>query len=82
MKNDFETFVADSNFDNHLRHKLLLSKTQVLRLRKALANGSSANMKLSKTQLDKIGQSGAFLGWFLGSILKTGLVMKNVQTIS
>ena len=30
-------------------------------------------MKLSKTQLDKIGQSGAFLGRLLGPLLKTCL---------
>ena len=35
-------------------HKLLLINTQVLRLHKAFANNSSANMKLSKTQLHKI----------------------------
>ena len=35
-------------------------------LRKAFANGSSANAKLSKTQLHKIGGSGEFLCRFLG----------------
>ena len=34
---------------------------------------SSANIKLSKTQLHKIGQSGGFLGRLLGTLLKTGL---------
>ena len=48
-------------------------------LRKAFANGSSANAKLSKTQLHKIGGSGEFLCRFLGPKLKTGLaLMKNV----
>ena len=51
---------------------MLLTNTQVLRLRKAFANGSSANIKLSKTQLHKIGKSGRFLGRLLGSLLKTG----------
>ena len=46
---------------------------QVLRLRKAFANGSSANTKLSKTQMHKIGQSGEFLGRLLGPLLKTEL---------
>ena len=42
-------------------------------------NNSSANIKSSKTQLDKIGQSGGFLGRILGPLLKTGLsVMENV----
>ena len=34
--------------------KLLLTNTHVSRLRKAFANNSSANIKLSKTQLQKI----------------------------
>ena len=51
----------------------MLTNTQVSKLRKASANGSSANIKLSKTQLHKIGQSGGLLGRFLGPLLKTGL---------
>ena len=43
-------------------HQLLLTNTQVLNLRKAFANNSSANIKLSKTQLSKMIQSGGFLG--------------------
>ena len=42
-------------------------------LRKAFANGSSANTKLSKAQSQKIGQSGGFLDRFLGPLSKTGL---------
>ena len=56
-----------------------ITNKQVSKLRKAFANGSSANTKLSKTQLHKIGQSVEFLGRLLGPLLKTGLVlMKNV----
>ena len=51
---------------------MLLTNTQVLKFRKAFANGSSANKKLLKTQLYKIGQSGGFLGRILGPLLKTG----------
>ena len=44
-----------------------------------MANGSSANIKLSKTQLHKTGQSEGFLGRILGPILKNGLLlMKNI----
>ena len=39
--------VGDANDENNFPHKLLL--TQVSKLCKAFANGSSANMKLSKT---------------------------------
>ena len=47
-------------------------------LRKALGNGSSANIKLSKTQLNKIWQSAGILGRFLEPLLKTALpLMKN-----
>ena len=42
--------VGDSNDENNFSHKLLLTNTQVSRLCKAFANGSSANIKLSKIQ--------------------------------
>ena len=71
--------VGHSNDENNFPHKLLLTNTQVLKLREAFANGSSAHIKLSKTQVHKIGQSGVFLGILLGPILKTGFpLMKNV----
>ena len=63
--------VGGSNDENNFPHKLLLTNTQVLRLRKDFANNSSDNIKLSKTQLHKIGQSGEFLGRLFGSLLKT-----------
>ena len=62
--------VGDSNDENNFLHKLLLTNTQVLKFRKAFANGSSANIKLLKTQLLKIVQSGGFLGRLLGPLLK------------
>ena len=65
--------VGDSNNENNFHHKLLLTNTQVLRLCKAFANNFSTNIKLSKTQLHKIGQSGGFLGSLLGPLLKTSL---------
>ena len=71
--------VSDSNDENNFPHKLLLTNTQVSKLPKAFANGSSANIKLSKTQLRKIGQSMGFLGRLLGPLLKIGLpLMTNV----
>ena len=65
--------VADSDDEDNFPHKLLLTNTQVSKLRKAFANGSSANIKLSTTQLHKLVQSGGFLGRLLGKLLKTGL---------
>ena len=62
-----------SNDETNFPHKLLLTNTQGSKLRKAFANGLPANIKLSKAQLHKIGQSGGFLGRLLGPLLKTGL---------
>ena len=62
---------GDSNDENSFLHKLLLTNAQVLRLRKTFGNGSSANIKLSKTHLHKIGQSEGFLVRLL--VLKNGL---------
>ena len=71
--------VGDSNDDNSFAHKLLLTNVQGSRLRKAFASNSSANIKLSKAQLYKTGQSGGFLGRLLGRLLKTDLpLMKNL----
>ena len=60
IKNDTEVtltiysnVVGDSNDENNFPHKWLLINTQVSKLRKAFANGSSANIKLAKTQLQK-----------------------------
>ena len=49
--------IGDSNDETNFSHKFLLSDTQVLRLCQAFANGSSANIKLSKTQLSNMVQS-------------------------
>ena len=53
-------------------HKLLLTNRQVANLRKAFANHLSTDIKLSKTQLSKMIQSGGFLGRLLALLLKTG----------
>ena len=54
-------------------HWLNYNTRQISKLPKALANTHSANIKLSRTQLHKIRQSGGFLGRMLGPLLKTGL---------
>ena len=59
--------------------KLSLTNRQVANLRKAFADKSSNDIKLSKTQISKMIQSGGFLGRLLGPLLKTGLpLIKNV----
>ena len=59
--------------ETNFPHKLLLTKRQVTNLRKAFANYLSTDIKLSKTQLSKMIQSGGFLGRLLGPLLKAGL---------
>ena len=61
--------------ENKFPHKLLLTNAQVSNLRQAFTNNSSANIKLSKTQLSKTIQSRRFLGRLLGLLLKTGLAL-------
>ena len=69
--------IADN--ETNFPHKLLLTNRQVSNLCKAFANKSSTDIKLSKTQLSEIIQSGGFLGRLLGPLLKTGLpLIKNV----
>ena len=71
--------LGNSNDETNFPRKLLLTNTQVSRLRQVLASNSSANIKLLKTELHKIGQSGRFLGRRLEPLLKAGLpLMKNV----
>ena len=65
--------IGDSNDENSFLHKLLSTNTQVSRLRKAFANNPLAIIKLSKTRLHKIGQSGGCLGRLLSSLPKPGL---------
>ena len=65
--------VGNSNDNTNFPHELLLTNRQVANIRKAFANHSSTDIKLSKTQLSKMIQSGGFLGKLLRSLLKTGL---------
>ena len=59
--------------------KILLTDKQVSKLCKAFDNNSSANLKLSKTQLSKLFRSGLCLGRILRSLLEAGLAsVKNV----
>ena len=59
--------------------KLLLTNRKVLNLRKAFANHSSTDIKLWKTQLSKMIESGGVFGRLLDPLLKTGLALiKNV----
>ena len=46
--------MINSNDETIYPHKLLLTETQVPRLREAFANDLSANIKFSKTDLSKM----------------------------
>ena len=59
--------------ETNFPYKLLLTNRQVSNLCKAIANYLSADIKLLKTQLSNMIQSGGFLGRLLGPLLKTGL---------
>ena len=72
--------VGNSNDNTNLPHKLSLTDRQVENIRKAFAKNTSTDIKLSKTQLSKIIQSGGFLGNLLsklaGSLRKVALLAK------
>ena len=65
--------VGDSDDENNFPHKLLLTNTQLSKLRKAFGNGSLAHIKSSKSDLHKIVKSDGFLGRLVRPLLKTGL---------
>ena len=70
--------MIDDN-ETNFPHELLLTNRQVANICIAFANHSSTDIKLSKSQLSKMIQSGGFLGRLLGPLLKTGLLLiKNV----
>ena len=66
---------------NNLPHELLLTARQKTKIRNAFNNNTSTDLKLSKAPINKIIQSGGFLGRLLGPLLKRGLqLVKNVIT--
>ena len=66
--------VSNSNDNTNFPHELLLTNRQVANIRKAFAKYTSIDIKLSKTQLSKMTQSGGFLGNLLGKL--AGPLMK------
>ena len=63
--------MIDDN-ETNFPHQLLLTNRQVVNICKAFTNNSSIDIKLSKTQLSKMIQSGGFLGRLLRPLLKIG----------
>ena len=71
--------IGNSDDETNFPHKLFLTNRQVASLRKAFSEHTSTDLKLSKTQLSKMIQSGGFLGKLLGPLLRIGLLlMKSV----
>ena len=73
IKNE-SNMVGNSNDNTNFPHELLLTNRQLANIRKVFANHSSIDIKLSKTQLSKMIQSGGFLGNLLGKL--AGPLMK------
>ena len=65
--------IGNSDDETNFPLELLLTNRQVANLRKAFANNSSTDVKLSRTRLSKRIQSGGFLGRLFVPLLKTGL---------
>ena len=53
---------------NNLPHELLLTTRKTTKLRNAIENNISIDIKVSKAQISKIIQSGGFLGSLLSKI--------------
>ena len=66
--------IGNSNGNTNFPRELLLTNGQVSNIRKAFAKNTSTDIKLSKTQLSKMIQSGGFLGNLLGKL--AGPLMK------
>ena len=68
-----------SDDETNFSHKLLLTNRQVENLCKAFGKHTSTDIKLSKTKLSRMIQSGEFLGRLLDPLLRTRLsLMKSV----
>ena len=70
--------IGNSDGETNFPHKLLLTNRQVANLRKAFANHTSTDIKLSRSQLSKMIQLGVFLGCLLGPLLRTGLSLMKI----
>ena len=72
--------VSNSNDNTNFPHELLLTNRQVANIRKAFAESTSIEIKLSKTQLSKMMPSGGFYGNLFGKL--AGPLMKVVLSLA
>ena len=71
--------IGNSDHKTNFPRELLLTNRQIANLCKAFARHTSTDIKLSKSQLCKMIQSGEILGRLLGPLPRTGLpLMKSV----
>ena len=80
IKNETEVLLRlSSNMigddETNFPDKLVLTNRQVSNLRIAFAGKSSTDIKLSKTHISKMIQSGGYPGRLLGPLLKTRLTL-------
>ena len=68
--------IGNSGDETNFSYTFFLTNKQVANLRRAFANHTPTDIKLLKTQLSKMIQSGRFLCRFLGSLLKAGLPLR------
>ena len=71
---------------NNLPHELLLTTRQTTKLRNAIENNISTDIKLSKAQISKIIQYGGFLDSLLskiaGPLMKVAVLLANTAVAS
>ena len=65
---------------NNLPDESLLTTRQTTKLKNAIENNMSTDIKLPKAQISKIIQSGGFLGKLIGPLLKTELSLSKSVT--
>ena len=66
---------GNCNDETNFLHGFLLTNTPLSKFRKSWLNKSSANLKLSKAQLHKIGRSGGFISRLSWQLLKVALAL-------
>ena len=68
--------MGTKNFnEQYLPHELFVKTRQTTEIRNAIENNMSADIKFSKAQLKKVGQSGGFLGRLLGPLLEIAMLL-------
>ena len=70
--------IRNSNDETNFSYKRLLTDIQISTFGEGFANGSSANIKFSKTQMSKMIQSGGIFTDLLAAILQA-IFLKGIK---